>query len=95
MAGVLNIARELAKKLYPMYCQHFNGAFCDICAPELIATALRQRDAEWNRAIEYDTKGPSGCVLSPSEAAGWLKKDRVTRARNVAAARPRRGPMHY
>lgn len=52
----------------------------------------RQRDAEWTRAIGYDA---SSLVLTPDEAKGWLEKDRVTRARNVAAARPRRGPMHY
>jgi len=33
-------ARELAKLLYPMYCKHFNGMFCDVCAPKHILVAL-------------------------------------------------------
>lgn len=56
-----------------------------------IATALLiARDEEWARSLGVTDK-----VLTPAECAKWLEADRVTRARNVAAARPRRGPMHY
>lgn len=48
------------------------------------------RDTEWTRAL-----GVTGKVMTPAEGAEWLEADRVRRARNVAAARPRRGPMHY
>lgn len=26
-------SEKLASKLFPMYCPHFNGAFCEACAP--------------------------------------------------------------
>lgn len=53
---------------------------------ERIRTA---RDAEWSRALGIPN------TLTPDEAEKWLDADRVTRARNVAEARPRRGPAWH
>jgi glutathione S-transferase len=51
----------------------------------------RERDAEWTmRVFEIFDR-----VLTPAEAKEWLRNDRVTRARNVSAARLRRFPYHY
>ena len=51
----------------------------------------KERDAEWTmRVLEIFDR-----VLTPADAKEWLAKDRVTRARNVAAARPRRGPIYW
>jgi hypothetical protein len=44
------------------------------------------RDAEWSRALGIPN------TLTPDEAEKWIQDDRVTRARNVTEARPRRGP---
>ena len=44
------LARETAEKLYPMYCQHFNGHFCDACAPAAILTALQHVQRETREA---------------------------------------------
>jgi len=49
------------------------------------------RDAEWTRIV----LGITDKVLTPEEAAKWLENDRIQRARNVAEARPRRGPIHW
>lgn len=58
----------------------------------IVSQALANRNAEWNRAIGYEV---TSLVLTPAEAKGWLEKDRVTRARNVAAARQQRGPVRW
>ena len=50
----------------------------------------RERDTEWTRIL-----GIKEGVLTPEEAAAWLAHDRIIRARNVTAARPRRGPIHW
>ena len=49
------------------------------------------RDAEWTRLLF----GVSERILTPEQGADFLQKDRLERARNVAEARPRRGPRHY
>jgi hypothetical protein len=51
----------------------------------------RRRDREWSRAV----LGITDKVLTPQEAAKWLEQDRIQRARNVNAARQRRGPVHW
>jgi hypothetical protein len=50
-----------------------------------------RRDAEWTRVV----LGITDKILTPEEAAKWLEKDRIQRARNVAEARPRRGPVRW
>jgi hypothetical protein len=37
---------QIAKKLYPMYCEHFRGAFCEACAPGVIEKAIEAAVAE-------------------------------------------------
>src|SRR5579859_7262982 len=59
--------------------------------PEVMDRIRRARDAEWTRVL----LGQTSQVLTPDEAAKWLEKDRIQRARNVAEARPRRGPVRW
>ena len=52
---------------------------------------IEQRDAEWTRVVlEIPNK-----ILTPAQGAQWLARDREQRARNVNAARPRRGPIYW
>lgn len=52
--------------------------------------AYADRDAEWTRML-----GVTDRVMTPEEAREWLEKDRIIRARHVAAARPQRGPIYW
>lgn len=58
--------------------------------PEVLDRIRKARDAEWSRAIGVCDK-----VLTPEEGADWLKADRVSRARNVAAESRHREVKHY
>ena len=51
----------------------------------------KERDAEWSRVLGVE----AGKVLTPAEAAEWIEKDRVARARNVLDARQQRGPVRW
>ena len=58
---------------------------------EIMQRIRTARDREWTRVL----LGINDKVLTPEEAAKWLEKDRIQRARNVTEARPRRGPVHW
>ena len=60
-------------------------ALCD-----LLDRLTTKRDREWTLKL-----GITDRVLTPEEFEVWLRNDRVTRARNVTDARPRRGPIRY
>lgn len=64
-----------------------NSKGSDSIPPERVYAA---RDAEWTRML-----GVTDRVMTPEEAREWLEKDRIIRARNVAAARPQRGPIYW
>lgn len=55
------------------------------------AKVRSERDAEWSRLV----LGIPERILTPEQAALWLKQDRIERARNVIDARVRRGPRHW
>lgn len=66
----------------------------------------KARDVEWTRALlgfdgtalmpeQVKFLAAIGGYMTPERAAEWLEKDRVTRARNVADARQRRGPVRW
>ena len=44
--AVSRITERTSKALFPKYCAHFNGAYCDVCGPKDIGAALREM-AEW------------------------------------------------
>ena len=54
-------AKTLANKLRVMYCKHWNGHYCEICASDLIASfAAQVRQAE-REACATGLKHRPGC----------------------------------
>jgi len=85
VAVELGIPRSSAYRLY----QEFKAS---VSKDNVSLLTKKQRDAEWSRVV---LGLPESTVLTPEEAVKWLEADRVTRARNVAEARQRRGPIRY
>lgn len=63
---------------------------------DLVNQVVSERDAEWCRALGIIPPGIHIPILTPKQAAEWLKNDRIERARNVAdASRPKGRPQRY
>ena len=40
-------AEALARRLKALYCRHFNGDYCEVCAADLIASFARRQVEAW------------------------------------------------